>query len=595
MTEDQAKPKHPRGFVSRCDPEFLRLALCYLENELPPGALPQLKDYLESNPLNREAFVRLSFAYTAAVGELRSQSLLKNMDRQNQSGDAVIMPALSTSESSQTLATPLVEMLDWDRRDLKSTNADKSGLVWRTRSWLAFGGLAAAVVIMALMIWRMTSSPPAPRAVLVESIHAHWLGGRTERVGHAMPSGMIQLARGTAEFRTRTGVTVVVQAPARLRIQSGQRIWLSSGKIVAKVPHTSVGFTVQTLYGSLIDLGTEFGVSQQPGKPTYAEVFQGHVAVARVGHTAKSAVPRIIGSSQAVNMSNNRIVSARPMSFMFVRPREVAYWAKLRLSDKKALSPADQGYLRWLAFSHNLSESPNLRAYYTFTPEPARPNQLVNQAIATRGKYDGQFGYPGVPDSNPVWVPGRWATSQVLKFVPSRRTAVALQVGPHFVPIHAITIAVWLKPASMIRTDHIINQIRKTDPRFNFCWLGSAESDFTPRGIYFDWGTGRVISTPVLPTQSAWTFLAVTARARGHVRFYVNGKLVCTRPCPPPPVAKSMSLLIGAPGLLNVGTEHMYMQGKIGELAIFNRVLGQGDVDAMYRAGRPARMIRSGK
>lgn len=97
--------------------------------------------------------------------------------------------------------------------------------------------------------------------------------------GEALRTGEYELIAGLVNLRFSTGVEVVLEAPARFRIESTQRLLLHTGRLSANVPPAGKGFTVQTPDADVIDHGTEFGVEVTEGFGSEIHVFQGEVEV----------------------------------------------------------------------------------------------------------------------------------------------------------------------------------------------------------------------------------------------------------------------------------------------------------------------------
>ena len=75
------------------------------------------------------------------------------------------------------------------------------------------------------------------------------------------------------------GASIVVQGPAVWQLESGQRLLLNSGKLLAHVPKAAVGFTVVTPTAEIIDLGTDFSVVVDDRNQSRLAVTQGAVQV----------------------------------------------------------------------------------------------------------------------------------------------------------------------------------------------------------------------------------------------------------------------------------------------------------------------------
>jgi hypothetical protein len=113
-------------------------------------------------------------------------------------------------------------------------------------------------------------------AILLKSVSAQWGGKKSLHLGEAMPKGELVLQSGVAELELPGGATMIVEGPAKFAVNSPTDISLIAGKVVATVPHDVHGFAITTSTGSVIDLGTQFGVEVVGGQ-THTEVFQGQI------------------------------------------------------------------------------------------------------------------------------------------------------------------------------------------------------------------------------------------------------------------------------------------------------------------------------
>ena len=88
---------------------------------------------------------------------------------------------------------------------------------------------------------------------------------------------MIQLRSGPLLATISSGVQVVIQGPATLRIDAGDTLFLQSGRITISVPRQASGFIVESPVARFIDLGPEFTVDIQPQSHCELHVFSGLV------------------------------------------------------------------------------------------------------------------------------------------------------------------------------------------------------------------------------------------------------------------------------------------------------------------------------
>ena len=131
-------------------------------------------------------------------------------------------------------------------------------------------------------------------------------------------AGGLHLKAGLARLLLRGGAAVVVEGPADVSLETGDRLRLAGGRLTVRAPHTPRGFTVDTPAATVTDLGTEFGVAVGPaagqatgradaGPDTSVSVFDGAVRldrpVARQGEAA-----RVVRAGQAWAVTPDAIV-----------------------------------------------------------------------------------------------------------------------------------------------------------------------------------------------------------------------------------------------------------------------------------------------
>lgn len=149
-----------------------------------------------------------------------------------------------------------------------------------TASWIA---LAAALVLSGFSILALTRANHArfePVATLIEAENCRWEGSDLPtREGAQLGVGTLALAEGMATIRFDSGATVTLEAPTVLQVDSAMRCRLIEGSVVADVPDSAHGFTIDTEKMEVIDLGTRFGVTSTPVGGSHVFVFDGEVKV----------------------------------------------------------------------------------------------------------------------------------------------------------------------------------------------------------------------------------------------------------------------------------------------------------------------------
>ena len=102
--------------------------------------------------------------------------------------------------------------------------------------------------------------------------------------GKTIVPGRLASLGGEYTLQFRSGPTVRVVGAASLDIKSNMLIQLDQGQVTAKVPESSIGFTINSPLVNVIDQGTQFGISVGSGRADVV-VFDGKVDVqSKVGN-----------------------------------------------------------------------------------------------------------------------------------------------------------------------------------------------------------------------------------------------------------------------------------------------------------------------
>tara|TARA_R110002095_G_scaffold152203_1_gene131793 strand:- start:2710 stop:4032 length:1323 start_codon:yes stop_codon:yes gene_type:complete len=145
------------------------------------------------------------------------------------------------------------------------------------RYYLAFLGVPAALLlIIGLLIFNRV---PPSYATVTDAHQARMSQGEQPSIGNRLKSlEPYLLDSGQLELLFETGTRVLISAPAIFEITGNNQLRISEGKLIAKVTTPAgKGFTVQTPEGSVIDLGTVFGVEIEKSGETGVQVYKGEV------------------------------------------------------------------------------------------------------------------------------------------------------------------------------------------------------------------------------------------------------------------------------------------------------------------------------
>ena len=255
--------------------------------------LRAIEAWLHADPANAQAFMeQLHFR------EIVGQHLREKADK---TGFALAELA-RLEHAAESMTVTLHDESDW--KGLSLTRQQWRGAlsyifdhaIHAKATWVA-ASAAALILVATLVIMFMGDGEPNPMtytpppalgpdeqpvaATLLRSIDARWLGDAAEqKATEGLHTGRHYLLEGLAEIGFPNGVRVVLEAPVSFELTNKNSIELSTGRLVANVPPSGHGFTVDTPTARIIDYGTEFGVEAGGASQTRVQVFDGEVGVA---------------------------------------------------------------------------------------------------------------------------------------------------------------------------------------------------------------------------------------------------------------------------------------------------------------------------
>lgn len=431
------------------------------------------------------------------------------------------------------------------------------------RRWLPLG-LAAGLTVAALLLWRYAPSRSTAHGGAIATISnasgaVLLADGRVTpaNVGSTLRGGALHLRSGLLELTYPSGVVLVLESPARFDLRSAITLWLAEGNASANVPPPALGFTIETPSASIVDLGTEFGVSAG-AKNSEVHVFKGEVMI------KNSSEP------DSLRLTENR---ASRIDTQTRTPTGIDYQPErfIRTMEEPGSSYRD------------LIRQFDPVAYYRMriTPEAS---QLVDVSAQ---HLHGQI-VRGT--SERASAPGKIGAGLRLGGPTVRSYAFVPEFPAASTP--ALTVCAWVRAESRPRWASIAKHWAK-DRSKNF----GGQFHF---GLWHDEGSLEVHvhdhagaevgvrDTVPLPL-GAWQFVAFTLDG-STLRLYRNGQAVASTPCAGlTPIAPS-ALGIGAkldggiePERNNAG----FWDGTLDELAVFHRTLTPEQIRALYQSTPP--------
>lgn len=195
----------------------------------------------------------------------------------------------------------------------------------RRRAWMSVAAGLVAILTAAVLIRTLT---PPPKAALVFGPESK---GRLEhlegKVGDSMLwiGSKLELERGSVSIRMPSGVRGYIEGPGKLELTAINRLQLHAGRAWFDVPDGAEGFVCATDSLFVEDLGTEFGVVADPGKPEEVHVIKGKVRLHPIDRPTES---RQLVTGQGTALKDQELTPANgPGAFSAAFPERVVIFA----------------------------------------------------------------------------------------------------------------------------------------------------------------------------------------------------------------------------------------------------------------------------
>ncbi len=227
---------------------------------------------------------------------------------------------------------------------------------------LLYTAILSTAALVFLLVYVNFILPPPSQAVatLVDSFNAEWGGMDSPAViGSRLRNrqGSLWLQKGLVEIEFDYGAKVLIQAPANFELETAEEIYLHTGRLYAKVPGRSKGFTVHTPNSSIIDLGTEFGVKVDMDGSSDIHVFKGKTSL-MLGTRGSMRQSQILSENHALRVKSNALIASEialdenmfirhlpsPYEQAVLKSRPHAYWRFEDNLSGMAMNSADKSH-----------------------------------------------------------------------------------------------------------------------------------------------------------------------------------------------------------------------------------------------------------
>ena len=569
------------------------LILRYLDGQISRDGFARLSELLHEDPASLDRFVELSRLDRSIRDALDQGHTLASVQQAR-------LVSESTGESFEDLLTQLatgsenaqtVVLQDPTKKRQSSPNKTNNEPVSARELLLLVGyltakglrtkagviGSIAAVLLLGLILVLVFVGPGDPSgspeivdntpgkpeietarivATVIDSVDTSWQGVEPS-VGGSLHNGQpITLTRGYATLRFRNQAEVVLEAPCEIVPLSESAIRLTRGRMVALCEaEPSKGFTVNTPNARIVDIGTEFGVEVDEQGGTLAHVFQGEVRINSTQDLGTEGL-RIV-TNQAVSVEpdgTTKVVDAAPQRFARGVPqtryqaavlasRPMCYWRGPVEEETRLV--LDNG---WLGAHGQASESLQHNPL-GYTAEDA----------------SGSLGYSADEPASSVTVP--------------YRDEFAFEDG------YSISAWCWIEPGHQDVMRILSTRVEGGGIGLGVIGRGDKATGGLPASapILTVFGESDVVAMSAM-AEGQWSHLAVTVSRDGVARVYINGSEVPTRTIPhtrdprQSEDSDTQPLMIGRNPFTGQGVQAW--QGRLDEIAIFDRVLSDNEIQA---------------
>ncbi len=341
-------------------------------------------------------------------------------------------------------------------------------------------------------------------AVLMSADHAQW-SGYSPKQGMPLAPTVLHLTHGLAQIEFYQGARVTLEGPAKFELLSTNSARCTQGKLSAHVPPQAKGFRIETPKGTLVDLGTDFGLDMNMPSPEI-HVFKGEVQL----HRESAAILPIKGGEALALSYPSKKSNADQVAF-----------ESLATLDQRTAASQRQAFQNWLTLSSDWKADPSMLLHLDF-----------QDAKHTRSLRNHSLQAANIPDASIVgcqWTQGRWPGKQALEFrnVSDR---VRLSLPGEY---SAITLCAWVRVDSLDRAFNSLFMVQGYEnggmhwqiTRDGKLRLGLAGRSGAPN---HDYDTPSIITPDRF---GRWIHLVTVIDPSSHeVRHYLNGELAARLP-----------------------------------------------------------------
>jgi hypothetical protein len=418
-------------------------------------------------------------------------------------------------------------------------------------SWVSIILSAAAIVLLVLFV-RFAPVHDTSHGQISDYCNVSFQGPKTNiyRGKYLLDESLI-LDKGVLEIAMDAGSTILLEAPAEIRLENDNQVFLVKGKLTAKVPPQAIGFTVRTPSASVVDYGTEFGVLVDQYANTVAQVLKGQVELRLGSNILVFEKSLRLSASQAGRVSGEELAPLQmaARTFTYEMPSAFEFYAK-------SLNPIL--YFRLIADTPDSFENVMQNTGLTIemgsaAAVPAGP-ELGGSRISRSLLFSGQEN--GLSIGN-------------IEHIRQH------QQGDY-------TICFW------IRFDRIGQQMISSslvsgdteDSRYYRIFNMNKDGHLEHSAYRGDRGKWRTVKSPMPLKADTWYFVAVTNAFKTTKNMYINGNYSSSDS----EIQKTPLEFYQTIGFGGAWDKFEAFEGSLGEILLFGRTLTEAEIKALYES-----------
>lgn len=445
----------------------------------------------------------------------------------------------------------------------------------RKRSWstvVAWTSAAAAVAVLTtfalmksgrdIVVPARTEETSAAVALISRSVDAVWEGAEPNTL---IEPGWLKLRSGVVQIDFFSGAQVAIEGPAEFQLISPSEAYCPKGRLSAEVPPQAKGFRIGTPQGTIVDLGTAFGLNIEEGE-AQVQVFQGEVEL----HASPAAKPQSLteGQAMAVKASGN---------WQPTQPDHEPFSA-MQSASLRAEAFQQERTLAWEQAGLSWNADPSMLVRFDFTRNPGRrlTNTASNKTVAD------------ATIIGSTWTTGRWPGKSALAFHNLADRARLVIPGT----LESFTLGAWIRVDGLGR-------------KYNSLFMSEGWSEGSIHWQILDTGAIRLglhksASAPTVDLDSpvifnsqrlgVWTYVVVVVdQSTNHVTHFVNGEPVKSFDFAADRVFRPAMAELGNWNTANRKdpTPIRQFTGAMDEFILLNRAATREEIHNFHQLGKP--------